>query len=453
MEADTCPTGIVELDKLLSGGIPRGNVVLVAGTPGAGKTTLGAKFIYEGLKRGEPGVYLSFIESKTEFYKFMRLLGFDFFKYEKMSLFKYIEGIQSNTFEGALESLKDFLKAISDIKAKRAVIDSISAMTQMTTFKSARELVRNAIVNGLKPYQITALVIAELPIGREEVGYGIEEFIVDGVIVLRAEYRAGLMRRTLEIRKMRGIAIPEIQIHFDIKPGVGLRLYTPINLTTIEPTKSHDKLLERPSHELAKMMPAKIPVGAQVLLIAEPEVQGSPIATALSLLYASSTQTSKLLIRSFTKSKYDVQTIIDKLLRALNIEKDKVKTYIESINPTSQPIYKLVYLAREREQRIKPDFIIIDSLSQLARLATDVDEFNRILLNDVLVRQIEGITAFYLYQKQEMEEKLLISTEFFDIIIKLSSSSKEQCIKASTMSSYELEASTESSEICLRDLA
>lgn len=447
METDTCPIGITELDRLLGGGIPRGNVVLVAGTPGAGKTTLGAKFIYEGLRRGEPGVYLSFIESKPEFYKFMRLLGFDFREYENKGLFKYIEGIQSNTFEGALESLKDFLKAISDIGAKRAVIDSISAMTQMTTFKSARELVRNAIVNGLKPYQITALVIAELPIGREEVGYGIEEFIVDGVIVLRAEYGAGLMRRTLEIRKMRGIAIPEIQVHFDIKPEVGLRLYTPINLTR-EPSKQRSKSLERPQHELGKIMPRRIPEGARVLFIAEPEVHGSSLVTAISLLYASSSGTRKLLIRSFTKSKYNLELIIEKLMSALNIKKNKTVLHIESINPTSQPIYKLVYLAREREQRIKPDFIAIDSLSQLARLATNIDEFNRILLNDVLVRQIEGITAFYLYQKQEVEEKLLISTEFFDVIVRLCRSSRERCIKAKTISSYGFEVTPRSVEVC-----
>ena len=64
MVAEVCPTGIAELDRLLGGGIPRRNVVLIAGTPGAGKTTFGAKFIYEGLRREEPGVYLIFLISR-----------------------------------------------------------------------------------------------------------------------------------------------------------------------------------------------------------------------------------------------------------------------------------------------------------------------------------------------------------------------------------------------------
>ncbi|HET6399514.1 MAG TPA: ATPase domain-containing protein, partial [Candidatus Thermoplasmatota archaeon] len=40
MAITRCATGIQELDQILRGGIPHGNVVLLAGGSGMGKTTL-----------------------------------------------------------------------------------------------------------------------------------------------------------------------------------------------------------------------------------------------------------------------------------------------------------------------------------------------------------------------------------------------------------------------------
>ena len=49
---DLVKTGIAGLDEILSGGIPRGNVILLEGAIGCGKTTLGVEFIYHESARG-----------------------------------------------------------------------------------------------------------------------------------------------------------------------------------------------------------------------------------------------------------------------------------------------------------------------------------------------------------------------------------------------------------------
>jgi circadian clock protein KaiC len=49
-------TGVYGLDSLLEGGIPEGRVIIVSGSPGAGKTTLGVQFLRTGAKRGETGI-------------------------------------------------------------------------------------------------------------------------------------------------------------------------------------------------------------------------------------------------------------------------------------------------------------------------------------------------------------------------------------------------------------
>ena len=58
---DRVRTGIEGLDQLLCGGLLRGNAVLVAGSPGSGKTSLGMQFLHNGItKYGEPGLFITF---------------------------------------------------------------------------------------------------------------------------------------------------------------------------------------------------------------------------------------------------------------------------------------------------------------------------------------------------------------------------------------------------------
>jgi circadian clock protein KaiC len=54
-------TGIAGLDDILRSGIPKGNVILVEGAVGTGKTLLGMEFIYRGVTQyNEPGMIVSF---------------------------------------------------------------------------------------------------------------------------------------------------------------------------------------------------------------------------------------------------------------------------------------------------------------------------------------------------------------------------------------------------------
>src|SRR6476646_8772620 len=60
-EGDLIRTGIPGLDDVFRGGIPRGNVTLVEGAAGTGKTLLGVEFIYRGITQfNEPGLIVTF---------------------------------------------------------------------------------------------------------------------------------------------------------------------------------------------------------------------------------------------------------------------------------------------------------------------------------------------------------------------------------------------------------
>ncbi len=50
-------SGVPGLDEMLMGGIPKGNLVVLSGDPGSGKTVFCWQFLYEGVhKYNEPGV-------------------------------------------------------------------------------------------------------------------------------------------------------------------------------------------------------------------------------------------------------------------------------------------------------------------------------------------------------------------------------------------------------------
>jgi KaiC/GvpD/RAD55 family RecA-like ATPase len=59
-------TGVPKLDSLLGGGFPENSVVMVTGGTGTGKTILSLQFLWDGLQRGEPCVYLSLEEDAED---------------------------------------------------------------------------------------------------------------------------------------------------------------------------------------------------------------------------------------------------------------------------------------------------------------------------------------------------------------------------------------------------
>ena len=58
-QVDRAASGVPGLDDILSGGFARGSLFLLEGSPGTGKTTLGLRYLIEGARRGETGLYIT----------------------------------------------------------------------------------------------------------------------------------------------------------------------------------------------------------------------------------------------------------------------------------------------------------------------------------------------------------------------------------------------------------
>jgi len=60
------PSGIWGLDEMIEGGFPFPSVILVAGSAGTGKTTFAQKYLFEGAKHGERGLFITTLSEPTQ---------------------------------------------------------------------------------------------------------------------------------------------------------------------------------------------------------------------------------------------------------------------------------------------------------------------------------------------------------------------------------------------------
>jgi len=187
MDESRVPTGINGLDSLIEGGFPRGSLVLLAGNPGTGKTVFSMQFLYRGAENcGENGIYVSFAESEaTIINNLSKLFECDLRKRKLCGKVKILD-LATVTEKGLTTILEMILEEVAALKAKRLVIDSFSAMAQ--TFKEpieARSILHNILGKLVRHLGCTTILIVEVPIGIEKIGVSIEEFVADGVIVLK----------------------------------------------------------------------------------------------------------------------------------------------------------------------------------------------------------------------------------------------------------------------------
>lgn len=210
------PTGISNLDPLIEGGFKRNSVNLVAGGAGSGKTIFAMQFIMDGLKKGEPGIFITFEEKKKKFYEDMLEFGWDLQRYEEQNKFVFLEYTPEQVKKILTEGGGIVEAILEKIKARRIVIDSITSFSLLYEDELTKKEAALSLFELIDKWNCTGILTSQDEARNGHTITAAMEFEVDGIIVLYHVKKKGIRRRAIEILKMRGTKIPEKTVALDI---------------------------------------------------------------------------------------------------------------------------------------------------------------------------------------------------------------------------------------------
>lgn len=216
---ERAPTGIPGFDELCGGGFLRDRSYLVSGPSGSGKTIFAMQFLVNGIEiYNEPGIFVATEERPQHLREHFLTFGWDLEKYEDENLLAIVDATSTKIGLPSDEryidvrpfdtrSLLDQVITIQDeIGARRAVVDSTTSIgfTFRDPAKFRVELLK--ISTTMEILGLTSVLTCELVEGGGDniSRFGVENFVVEGTIVLYYTRIENTRVRSIEIFKMRG---------------------------------------------------------------------------------------------------------------------------------------------------------------------------------------------------------------------------------------------------------
>jgi len=218
---DYLPSHVSTFDKLIDvKGLERGTTLLLSGGCGSGKSIFALQSAYHAAKNGEKVVYFIFDDDPERVKRHMfNSFGWDFVELQKQGNF-WMQKINPYDITRAIEGIvrekdmKDVIEGMKHVHAEtevtmpfhpdRVFIDSISAMSVAFGNKMNYRAYLDVLFDSLRSYNSVNMVITESEQEPEVYSRsGIEEFLVDGVLVFYYIRRESVRTRALEVLKLR----------------------------------------------------------------------------------------------------------------------------------------------------------------------------------------------------------------------------------------------------------
>ncbi|HWU93668.1 MAG TPA: ATPase domain-containing protein [Sphingomicrobium sp.] len=278
---DKANLGVPGLDDITVGGLARGRLFLLEGSPGTGKTTIATQFLKAGAALGERSLYITLSETEDELRAGASshgwsLEGIDIFELVPPESLLDEEQQQSLLYSSDLElgeTTRRIFQAFEQVKPTRVVLDSLSEIRLLaqSSLRYRRQIL--ALKHYFARSGATVLMLDDL---SSEANDRTMHSVAHGVIrldELSPEY--GPERRRLRVIKYRGQRYRGGYHDFIIETG-GIRVFP--RLVSAEHRQSFVRdVIQTQSPELNALLGGGVERGSSVLIL-------GPAGTGKSLL-------------------------------------------------------------------------------------------------------------------------------------------------------------------------
>lgn len=388
-------TGIKGFDEITDGGLPKNRPTLICGNAGSGKTVMCMDFLVSGaLKYNEPGVFMSFEETRDDLVTNMRSQhsNLESLIKKKKIYVEYLAIDQSEPIDAGnydLEGLFVRLQtAITSVGAKRIVLDSLDALFLGINNIVLRKEIRR-LFSWLKAKQITAVITCENHIVNN-INNGLEQYMADCVILLGNRIINQISTRHLRIVKMRGSdhGINEYPFVIDNTGMSVLPLLSQLN--------DHDLSSNRITSgikDLDDMLDGKGYYEGSSILVSGAAGTGKT-SIAFSLINGACQKKKRSLYCAFEES----TSQITRNMRSIGLH---VEPYLKSgllqiysSRPTLQNLELHLISIKQIIARFKPEIIVLDPVTNLMSEGIN-SEIRQMLARFVDFLKGQGITTLF----------------------------------------------------------
>jgi len=196
------PSGNVEFDRLLGGGVERGSSTLLIGPAGTGKSTFTFEFVKAAVARGEKAAVFIFDEELGLLFARMKAMGLDLEALSKQGSI-HVEQLDAAELSPG-EFTRRVIGRVSEADAKTVIIDSINGYQSAMPDENALILHMHELLQYLNRQGAnTFITVAQHGLVGDMQAPVDVTYLADTVILLRYFEAAGRVRRAVSVIKKR----------------------------------------------------------------------------------------------------------------------------------------------------------------------------------------------------------------------------------------------------------